>query len=73
MDALPPIVSMSVDDVMSRWPHSVRTFLDFRMHCIGCPIAAFHSVSDACREHETDEAAFVRALSVIIARGPSSE
>ncbi|MGD0335220.1 MAG: DUF1858 domain-containing protein [Xanthobacteraceae bacterium] len=40
-----------VDDVMRRWPATIRTFLDFKMNCVGCPIATFHSVEDACREH----------------------
>ena len=25
---------------MSRWPATIRVFLDFRMSCVGCPIAA---------------------------------
>ena len=29
-----------VEDVMSRWPATIRVFLDFRMGCVGCPIAA---------------------------------
>ena len=28
-----------VDDVMSRSPQTIRAFLEFKMHCIGCPIA----------------------------------
>jgi len=44
----------TVEQVMNRWPDSVRVFLDFRMNCVGCPIAAFHSVEEASREHEID-------------------
>jgi hybrid cluster-associated redox disulfide protein len=33
---------MAVDDTV---------FLDFRMRCVGCPIATFHSVDEACDEH----------------------
>ena len=45
---------MMVDDVMRRWPATIRVFLDFRMGCVGCPIATFHSVDEACREHSID-------------------
>jgi len=37
-------LDVTVDQVMKRWPASVRVFLDFRMGCVVCPIAVFHSV-----------------------------
>jgi hybrid cluster-associated redox disulfide protein len=45
--------------VMRRWPSTIRVFLDFRMKCVGCPIAAFHSIDEACAEHEVDAAVFL--------------
>jgi hybrid cluster-associated redox disulfide protein len=51
-----------VDEVMRVAPASIRTFLDYRMKCVGCPIACFHSVADACREHDVDEHEFLAAL-----------
>ena len=41
----------TVDEVMSRWPATIAVFIRFDMKCVGCPIAPFHSVGDACREH----------------------
>jgi hybrid cluster-associated redox disulfide protein len=32
------------------------------MSCVGCPIAGFHSVDDACREHGIDRENFLAAL-----------
>ena len=51
-----------VGEVMSTRPATIRTFLDFRMGCVGCPIAAFHTVSDACKEHGVDRHEFLAAL-----------
>lgn len=51
-----------VDDVMTRWPATIRVFLDFKLSCVGCPIASFHSLDDACREHGIDENSFMTAL-----------
>ncbi len=51
-----------VDDVMRRWPGTIRVFLDFKMSCPGCPIGGFHSVDDACREHGVDRDQFLAAL-----------
>ena len=45
---------MTVDDIMRRWPSTIRVFLDFRMRCVGCPIGTFHSVDEACEEHDVD-------------------
>jgi hybrid cluster-associated redox disulfide protein len=56
-----------VDDVMSRWPATIRVFLDFRMSCVGCPIATFHSVDEACGEHGVDRDSFMAALRNAIA------
>ena len=51
-----------VDEVMRSHPTTIRVFLDFRMSCVGCPIACFHTVDDACREHGVDRDAFMNAL-----------
>lgn len=51
-----------VNDVMNNWPATIRVFLDFRMECVGCPIACFHTVADACSEHDVDRDAFLKAL-----------
>jgi hybrid cluster-associated redox disulfide protein len=47
---------------MHRWPATIRVFMDFRLSCVGCPIATFHSVEEASREHKIDGAAFLAAL-----------
>ena len=60
MSAITP--DLLVDDVMRRWPATIRVFLKFRFLCVGCPIACFHTVGDACREHHTDEKTFLDAL-----------
>lgn len=59
--------TQSVDDVMRRWPATIRVFLDHGMRCVGCPIACFHTVDDACREHEVDHSAFLADLKAVAA------
>jgi hybrid cluster-associated redox disulfide protein len=61
-----------VDDVMRRWPMTIRAFLKHRMHCVGCPIACFHTLADACREHGVDQTEFLADLRVIIAQAPAT-
>jgi hybrid cluster-associated redox disulfide protein len=56
-----------VDDVMSQWPATIRVFLKHKMGCVGCPIATFHSVDEACHEHGVDRDSFMTALRNAIA------
>lgn len=51
-----------VGTVMTDRAATIRVFLDFRMACVGCPIAAFHTVGDACQEHGIDHHRFLAAL-----------
>lgn len=55
-------LSTPVDDIMRRWPGTIRAFLDHRMNCPGCPIACFHTVADACREHHVEAEVFLQDL-----------
>jgi hybrid cluster-associated redox disulfide protein len=59
-----PIIDLSepVDDIMRRFPATIRVFLDFRMSCVGCPIGPYHGIEDSCREHGVDRDAFVASL-----------
>ena len=63
---MPVEATQLVDDVMRRWPMTIRTFLNHRMHCVGCPITCFHTVEDACREHGIDQGQFLAELGAMI-------
>lgn len=55
--------------IFERWPEVAEVFLDRRMLCVGCPVAPFHTVIDACAEYRLDESAFRAELRRIVARG----
>ena len=61
--------SQLVDEVMRRWPTTIRVFLNYRMRCVGCPIACFHTIEDACREHEVDRGRFLAVIRAAAATG----
>lgn len=56
-----------VDDVMRQWPATIRVFLNHKMRCVGCPIACFHTIDDACREHGADRTKFLADLMKVVA------
>ena len=60
-----PTTDLTVDEVMQRWPSTIHIFLDFSMGCVGCPIATFHSIDDACREHSIDLEKFLERLQLV--------
>ena len=53
---------MSLADLMTRWPETIPVFLRHKMLCVGCLISPFHTIVDACREHDLDEHSFVAEL-----------
>lgn len=42
---------MSMDEIMRRWPETIRVLLDHGLLCVGCPVASFHTLDDAISEH----------------------
>ncbi|WP_202356008.1 DUF1858 domain-containing protein [Mesorhizobium sp. 113-3-3] len=46
---------MTMDEIMRMSPAVIRILLQNGILCVGCPIASFHTISDAAREHELDE------------------
>tara|TARA_R110000737_G_scaffold295527_1_gene302184 strand:- start:410 stop:619 length:210 start_codon:yes stop_codon:yes gene_type:complete len=49
---------LSLDELMTLWPATINVFLQHNMLCIGCMVNPFHTVIDACREYDLEEATF---------------
>lgn len=46
-----PLETLSVAEIMTISPSTIRLFIEWHLHCIGCPIAPFHTLDDAAFEH----------------------
>lgn len=48
-----PIISADtiVKELLDHDPAAVRAFIDLGLMCVGCPVAAFHTLADVAREH----------------------
>lgn len=64
---------MPVDEIMRRWPATIRVMIRHRMLCIGCPIGIFHTVADAAAAHAMDEAALSAELLAAMRADPSAD
>jgi hybrid cluster-associated redox disulfide protein len=62
---------LSLNAIMTRWPPTIRVFIDWRLHCIGCPIADLHRIADSAAEHGHAEADLRQALRRAIETGVS--
>lgn len=60
---------LSLMAIMDRWPQTLSVFIKHQMLCIGCTIAPYHIIKDACREHDLDEDKVVVELIAAIKSG----
>jgi hybrid cluster-associated redox disulfide protein len=38
----------TIAELLARYPVAARVLVDRRMHCVGCDIASFETIGDAC-------------------------
>jgi hybrid cluster-associated redox disulfide protein len=62
---------LSMDEILRMWPATIRVLLRHKVLCLGCPLAVFHTVADACIEHCLDEETFVAELEQAIRESAS--
>ena len=58
---------MSIGEVLRAGQGTARIFMEFGMHCLGCPHATAESISDACAAHGSDADALVAKLNEFFA------
>ena len=63
---------LPLDELFRTWPEAARPFLRWKTACVGCLMAPFHTVADACAQYGLDEAEFRAELRAAISRPPRS-
>lgn len=53
---------MTMADILRRWPQVGPALLAFGLPCMGCSMARFHTITEAARTHDVDEAALRQVL-----------
>lgn len=51
-----------VSDVLNRHPSTMRVFIGHGMACIGCVIAPYHTIEDACAEYNLEVDSVMREM-----------
>ncbi len=52
----------TVFEIMRKWPPTVQVFLEHKMGCVGCSMAAFDSLADSLGVYQLPAGPFVDAL-----------
>ena len=58
---------MSIYEVLNMDRGTARIFMEFGMHCLGCPHATAEPIVDACAAHGTDADKLVENLNAYLA------
>ena len=45
---------MSIREVLMKDPGTARIFMEFGMHCLGCPASRGETIEEACAVHQTN-------------------
>ena len=61
-----PLETQSVAEILAMSPATIRLFIEWHLHCIGCPIAPFHTLDDAAFEHGIVAADLVAAVEAAV-------
>ncbi len=65
---LPRTLSLriSMADLMATWPQAIPILLERRMACVGCDMARFETLADACTIYGIDPGRLLADLSRVI-------
>ena len=66
MEDLMVTKEMSIREVLSLDPGTARLFMEFGMHCLGCPASAAESLEDACAVHGSNPDELVDQLNAFL-------
>lgn len=58
--------SLTVGEIMNRWPETIGVFLSLNMRCVGCPVAMLHHVEDAAEAHSVSEKTLCDAIKHVV-------
>ena len=45
---------MTISEVIKKYPKTAFVFMDYGLHCVGCPMAPSESIEEAVKLHQID-------------------
>jgi len=53
---------MTIGEVIKKYPKTVFVFIDYGLHCVGCPMATPETIEEAVKLHQIDLKKFLKDL-----------
>jgi len=57
---------MTIGEVIKKYPKTIFVFIDYGLHCIGCPSALAETIDEAAKVHRIDFKKFLKNLNKAI-------
>jgi len=57
---------MTIGEVIKKYPKTVFVFIDYGLHCVGCPMALPEMIEEAVKLHQLDLKKFLKDLNKAI-------
>jgi hybrid cluster-associated redox disulfide protein len=57
--------NMTVKEVINKYPRAVFVFIEYGLHCLGCPAAADETIEQAVKFHHIDLKKLLKDLNKI--------
>lgn len=64
-------VTLTVAEVLARWPQTIPVFIRHRMACVGCAMAPFETLAEVAAIYKLDPDCFLNELRQEVASKPS--
>lgn len=62
------LLDMKLDQLLSRWPTAAQVLIAYRMACVGCDFARFHTTRQALDVYNLQASSFMEDLIKVIDR-----
>ncbi len=57
---------MTIGEVIKKYPKTVFVFLDYGLHCVGCPMISGETIEEAAKVHRLNLKKFLNDLNQAI-------
>ena len=66
------LLDMKLDRLLCRWPAAAQVLIAYRMACLGCDFAKFHTTNQALDVYDLKPGPFLQDLEISLQGHPSS-
>ncbi|MHA1961266.1 MAG: DUF1858 domain-containing protein [Candidatus Thorarchaeota archaeon] len=60
--------TMTIGEVVAKWPETAAVFLEWGLHCYGCAVAKFENIEQGAGAHGIPADDLVKALNEAVAK-----